>query len=605
MTPCVIFEDEHLLVVHKPAGWNTHAPGPHAGEGIYDWLRHREPRWATLAILHRLDKETSGVMVFGKTPAANRSLTEQFTERRVRKKYLLLTDRPVPQSKFAVKTALVRVGEKYASRPPHAGAEIAETKFCRSRGDETQIKIGNELETPHVVSCNYVEASPLTGRTHQIRVHAAESGFPILGDTLYGGTPAARVFLHAAEISFAHPVTGKPVTFHAPTNFDADPRLALRGAFIDSDQSAGTRVCDPQPLVQKESPKSHGTPPFVQAATHRVALRQPSATDAFRVIHGASDGWPGWYVERLGKFLLSQSEQPLRAEQREELARLAKIFSACGAYHKILSRQVRRTTAAEASPQPVLGEAAPERFEICENGVRYELGFNEGYSTGLFLDQRDNRRRFLTGHIAADFPLHVGQASRLSPISLKIFSEKDGDRRDACPTVLNMFAYTCGFSVCAAKAGAKTTSLDLSKKYLEWGRRNFALNGLDPAAHDFIYGDAFDWLRRLAKKGRAFDAVALDPPTFSQSKEHGVFRAEKDFGKLVAAALPLVKPGGVLFASTNATDWPPEKFLADVEKAIHSSRRKILQRHYVPQPPDFPISRAEPAYLKTVWLRIG
>ena len=87
MAPCVIFEDEHLLVVHKPAGWNTHAPGPHAGEGIYDWLRHREPRWATLAILHRLDKETSGVLVFGKTPAANRSLTEQFTERRVRKKY--------------------------------------------------------------------------------------------------------------------------------------------------------------------------------------------------------------------------------------------------------------------------------------------------------------------------------------------------------------------------------------------------------------------------------------------------------------------------------------------------------------------------------------
>ena len=559
MAPCVIFEDEHLLVVHKPASWNTHAPGPHAGEGIYDWLRQREPRWATLAILHRLDKETSGVLVFGKTPAANRSLTEQFTEHRVRKKYLLLTDRPMPQREFAVKTALVRVGDKYASRPPHAGAEIAETRFKVGRAVPSPPRRGEDT-APY----QYVEAEPLTGKTHQIRVHAAESGFPILGDTLYGGTPAARVFLYATEISFTHPATGEPVTFQAPANFDADPRLALRAALID-----------------------------------------PRETDAFRVIHGASDGWPDWYVERLGEFLLSQSEQPLRAEQREELARLAKIFSARGAYHKILSRQVRRTTAAEASPQPVWGEAAPERFEICENGVRFELGFNEGYSTGLFLDQRDNRRRFLTGHIAAEFPLYVGQASRLSPISLKTLSEKDGDRRDACPTMLNTFAYTCGFSLCAAKAGAKTTSLDLSKKYLEWGRRNFTLNGLDPAAHDFIYGDAFDWLRRLAKKGRAFDAVALDPPTFSQSKEHGVFRAEKDYGKLVAAALPLIRPGGVLFASTNAVDWPPEKFLADVEKAIHSARRKILQRHHVPQPPDFPISRAEPAYLKTVWLRIG
>ena len=170
---------------------------------------------------------------------------------------------------------------------------------------------------------------------------------------------------------------------------------------------------------------------------------------------------------------------------------------------------------------------------------------------------------------------------------------------------MNCFAYTCGFSVAAAKAGARTTSLDLSKKYLEWGKRNFTLNGLDPAAHDFIYGDAFDWLRRLAKKGRAFDAVVLDPPTFSQSKEYGVFRAEKDYGKLVTAALPVLKPGGVLLASTNAADWPPENFLTEVEAAVHGAKRKILQRHYVPQPPDFPISRDEPAYLKTVWMRIG
>jgi 23S rRNA (cytosine1962-C5)-methyltransferase len=566
MAPCVIFEDEHLLVVHKPAGWNTHAPGPHAGEGIYDWLRHREPRWATLAILHRLDKETSGVLVFGKTPDANRSLTEQFTERRVRKKYLLLTDRPVPQREFTVKTALVRVGEKYASRPPHAGAEIAETRFKVGRAVPSPPRRGEDT-APY----QYVEAEPLTGKTHQIRVHAAESGFPILGDTLYGGTPAAGVFLHAAEISFTHPATGKPVTFHAPANFDTIPQFGGASVLASrkDDGSSGSPGVSP-----------HLSDPRLAL---RAALIDPRETDAFRVIHGASDGWPGWYVERLGKFLLSQSEQPLRAEQREELARLTRIFSARGAYHKTLSRQVRRTTAAEASPQLVWGEAAPERFEICENGIRFELGFNEGYSTGLFLDQRDNRRRFLTGHIAADFP---------QPSTLNY-------------QLLNCFAYTCGFSVCAANAGARTTSLDLSKKYLEWGRRNFTLNGLDPAAHDFIYGDAFDWLRRLAKKGRAFDAVALDPPTFSQSKEHGVFRAEKDFGKLVAAALPLVRPGGVLFASTNAADWPPETFLADVEKAIHATRRKILQRHHVPQPPDFPISRAEPAYLKTVWLRIG
>ncbi len=532
MVPCVIFEDEHLLVVHKPVGWNTHAPSPCAGEGIYDWLKHREPRWASLAILHRLDKETSGALVFGKTPLANKSLTEQFTERHVRKKYLLLTDREVPPKEFTVKSSLGRVGEKYASR---ANGEIAETKFTPILDS----KFGNSR-------LKMVTAEPLTGRTHQIRVHAAESGFPILGDTLYGGTASSRVFLHATEIAFAHPATNEPVKFFAPVNFDIEPRLTLRSAIIESD-----------------------------------------ATNAFRVIHGASDGWPGWFVEKLGDFLLSQSESPLSAKQNEELSRLAKLFSSRGAYHKILSRQVRRSATSEASPQLLFGEAAPERFEILENGVRYEMSFNEGYSVGLFLDQRDNRRRFLTNHIGADFDLFKSQiANRKSQI-------------------LNCFAYTCGFSVCAAKAGARTTSLDLSKKYLEWGKRNFILNGIDPAAHDFIYGDTFDWLRRLAKKGRTFDAVVLDPPTFSQSKEHGAFRAEKDYGKLVTAALPVLKSGGILFASTNAADWPPENFLAEIEKAISASRRKILQQHYFPQPPDFPISRAGPAYLKTVWLRIG
>lgn len=529
MVPCVIFEDEHLLVVVKPAGWNTHAPSPYAGEGIYDWLRHREARWATLAILHRLDKETSGLLVFGKTPLANRSLTEQFARHRVRKQYLLLTDRAVPEKEFTVKSSLLRVGEKYASR---SGGEIAETKFTPVADSELKTQ-NSKLKT--------VSASPLTGRTHQIRVHAAESGFPILGDTLYGGTASSRVFLHAAEIAFAHPATNEQLKFSAPVDFAAEPRQALRAAIMD-----------------------------------------PDATSAFRVIHGASDGWPGWFVEKLGDFLLSQSEASLNARQSGELSRLARTFASRGVYHKTLSRQVRRSTTTEVSPPLVFGEAAPGRFEILENGVRYELSFREGYSVGLFLDQRDNRRRLLTGHLAADFP-------RLPTSDFQL---------------LNCFAYTCGFSVCAAKAGARTTSLDLSKKYLEWGRRNFLLNGLDPSLHDFIYGDTFDWLRRLAKKGCAFDAIVLDPPTFSQSREHGVFRVEKNFGDLVAAALPVLKPGGVLLASTNAVEWPPEKFLASVDSAVRIAGRKILKRHYVPQPPDFPVSRAEPAYLKTAWVKI-
>ncbi|MES1180526.1 MAG: class I SAM-dependent rRNA methyltransferase, partial [Verrucomicrobiota bacterium] len=347
------------------------------------------------------------------------------------------------------------------------------------------------------------------------------------------------------------------------------------------------------------SPKLSG-PPCVGFYNLRSAMIDPDETNAFRLIHGASDGWPGWFVEKLGDFLLSQAEAPLNEKQREELLRLAKKFNSRGVYHKILSRQVRQSKPADASPQLVLGEAAPERFEILENGVRYGMSFNEGYSVGLFLDQRDNRRRFLTGHVTANFRLPIADC-RL-PESPAQTEGQIGNRKSE---ILNCFAYTCGFSVCAAKAGARTTSLDLSKKYLEWGRRNFVLNGLDPAQHDFIFGDTFDWLRRLAKKGRAFDVIVLDPPTFSQSKEHGTFRAEKDYGRLVTAALPVLKLGGILFASTNAADFPPEDFLADVETAVRGARRKILRRHYVPQSPDFPVSRAEPAYLKTVWLQLA
>ena len=518
MLPCLIHEDEHLLVVNKPAGLNTHAPSPYAGEGLYDWLKHREARWASLAIIHRLDKETSGVMVFGKTPLANRALTAQFAARSVHKTYQLRTDRPIPDGEQVVTAGIARAGDRYVCSPE---GEAAETRFRK-------------------LSDSLVEAQPLTGRTHQIRVHATARGFPILGDTLYGGSPWPRVCLHAAELGLAHPESGEQVSFSAPADFDADARQTLRSALID-------------------------------AAT----------TNAYRIIHGASDEWPGWYLDRLGDVLLSQSAGEVSTAMKE---RLAAVPDARAVYHKILNRQVRRTTPDEVSPQLVSGESLNTPFTIMENGLRFEMSTGEGYSTGLFLDQRDNRRRLLTGHIAAGFPLSDMGANF---------------------NVLNTFAYTCGFSVCAAQGGAHTTSLDLSKKYLEWGRRNFLLNGLDPAQHDFIYGDVFDWLRRLAKKSRQFDVVVLDPPTFSQSKSQGMFRATQDYGRLVSLALPLLKPSGVLFASSNAANWLPEEFIASVEAAVQAGGRHILQKHYVPQPPDFPLSRAEPAFLKSVWLRIA
>lgn len=522
----IVFEDEHLLVANKPAGWSTHSPAPFAGEGLYEWLRNREPRWSRLAIIHRLDKETSGLIVFGKTTLANRSLTDQFEKRLVHKKYILLTDRPAPLTPLRVKSALVRSGERYLSRPLHAGGEAAETSF----------QISNlKFEIPvtlHAVCA--VEAEPLTGKTHQIRVHAAAHHFPILGDTLYGGTAAGRVYLHAGGMRFIHPATRERVAFTVPANFSDDPRQALRAALMD-----------------------------------------PAQTNACRLIHGAADGWGGLYIERLGDFLLVQSVAPLTPAQRECVEDCARRTIAQGVYHKILQHQAR------AAPQWLRGRTAPAEILVRENGLQFALRFDEGYSVGLFLDQRDNRRRLLTGYIAPKLDMA------------------------SAPEVLNAFAYTCGFSVGAAVSGAHVTSLDLSKKYLEWGKRNFVLNQLDPARHEFIFGEAFEWFRRLAKKKRVFDIIILDPPTFSRSKEGGVFQVEKDYGALMTAALPLLKPGGLILASSNAAALEPEKFLDAIDRSLAQSRRRVLARQYIPQPPDFPVHRDEPAHLKTVWLQIA
>lgn len=528
--PCLLFEDQHILVVNKPAGWNTHAPEPYAGEGIYDWLRHRCADWASLAIVHRLDKETSGVLLFAKTPLANRSITAQFANRQVSKRYLFLTDGHSPTRSLTVKSTLIRNGARYLSRPARQGDMIAETTFCQ---------IGRF--GAHAV----VEAQPLTGRTHQVRAQAAAAGFPVLGDELYAGPQAARVFLHAASIALRHPATNELVQFATEPNWEADSRLALRAAIIDA-----------------------------------------NITNAFRLLHGAADGCPGWFVDRLGDFLLVQTQSTIKPTQIERLTSLRKQFGLRGVYHQSTERKSRSTRTLPAVMKIVDGHSAegPET-PVLENGIRYLLRFSRGSSVGLFLDQRDNRRRILTNHVAAGFPCLGKEPTEAH--------------------ALNLFAYTCGFSVCAALNGIRTTNVDLSRNYLEWGRLNFTLNGLDPAQHEFLVGDALEWLRRFRRAQRRFDLVMVDPPTFSTSKHGGTFRAERDYRRLVDASVPLIREGGVLFASCNAGGYEPRRFVRDVLNAIKQSRRDCVQWHYAPQPPDFPISRVQPAHLKSAWLRLG
>lgn len=541
LPPCVRHEDDDVLVVSKPHGWNTHAPAPHAGEGLYDWLRDREPRWASLAILHRLDRDTSGLIVFGKGDRANRSLAAQFESRSVLKGYRLRAGasprprktearfEPLEGGGWRVTSWLSKVGDRQASQPSGPSGAEAVTEF---------VPAANGIHGEWM-------ARPRTGRTHQIRVHAAALGMPIRGDALYGGSDAPRLFLHAESLAFAHPSDGIAMPFHEPPNFD--------------DIAKGS------------------------AALARAMFHE-TETNAHRCWHGAAHGRPGWSVDRLGDYLLAASgEGAPHVDLRQAWPRASDAPK--GIYVKAWRRDVQRTQPEDASPALVEGIPAPPRFEIIENGVRFALSMEEGYSAGLFLDQRDNRRRLLAGHVGHAFPW-----------------PEAGLRGSEA---LNAFAYTGGFSVCAALAGARVTSLDLSRKYLDWCRDNLRRNGLDPGAHDFIYGDCFDWMGRLARKGRRFDLLMVDPPTFSRSREHGDFRAEKDYGRLAELTARLAAPGAVLFFSTNAARLAPADFLGMVRSGVGKSGKVFRAEHYAPQPPDFPVTRDQPAYLKTVWLRLG
>ncbi len=293
---------------------------------------------------------------------------------------------------------------------------------------------------------------------------------------------------------------------------------------------------------------------LLEAAVAKRDSLLTDATDAVRLVDGAGDGLPGVFLETYaGRCLLSTPGDSIPPPCMDWL-------KACGhsCYWKRLDQQHKE------SPTLLCGPAVTEPFLIREHAVCYEISFQAGYSQGIFLDQRDNR----------------AEVRRLLRPGLRL---------------LNTFAYTGAFSVAAALAGAQTTTLDLSPTHLAWAKRNFSHNSLDPAAHHFCKGDTFHWLRRFAKQGRTFDAIVLDPPTFSRDEQGKVFRAGHDFGELAALAAEVLAPAGWLLCCTNFRGITPREF----ERQLLASLPRPLRARHTPMPPDFP---AEP-YLKSVWLR--
>ena len=207
----ILFEDDCFMVINKPAGYPVHG-GSGIDAGIIEGLRQVRPEATFLELVHRLDRDTSGCLIIAKKRSALRRLHEQFRDDHVHKTYLALLTGQWARKKMLVNAPLLKNISKGGERIvviSQAGKK-AETLFRR-------LKLFK--------NATLIEASPKTGRTHQIRVHAAWLGHPIVGDERYGqaevnkaflGKGYKRMFLHARELVFEHPSTGKPVRIEAP-----------------------------------------------------------------------------------------------------------------------------------------------------------------------------------------------------------------------------------------------------------------------------------------------------------------------------------------------------------------------------------------------------
>ncbi|MSP91087.1 MAG: class I SAM-dependent rRNA methyltransferase [Myxococcales bacterium] len=316
------------------------------------------------------------------------------------------------------------------------------------------------------------------------------------------------------------------------------------------------------------------------ALRRRFVLGHSDDTDAYRLIDGTLDDVS---IDRYGPDLVLSSHVEFREHagahvvarltaQATQIARhVGERLEARAVYLKLRPRQanvVADAVAAGLAPEePVFGSPplpdplAPEGGAlVVERGLRFRVRLGGGLGTGIYLDQRDNRA-WVREHAAG--------------------------RR-----VLNTFAYTCAFSVAAAAGGAlRTVSIDAGAPMLAEGRGNLELNGhIDSDRHDLIRGDVFQWLPKLARRGDRFDLLILDPPSYSRVKGRR-FSAERDYGHLVASALALVAPGGLLLACTNCAAVDRRRFHQMVLDGASLAGRRVASIAHRPTPLDHPGGR--------------
>lgn len=211
LSDAIIYEDEHILVLNKPSGTAVHG-GSGLSFGVIEGLRALRPEARFLELVHRLDRDTSGILLVAKKRSALRSLHEQLREKGMQKDYLALVRGQWPSHVKSVRAPLLKNILQSGERVVKVSSE--------GKPSETLFKVEERY-----AFATLVKASPVTGRTHQIRVHTLHAGHPIAFDDRYGeaefdtqlrGTGLNRLFLHAAALKFTHPGTGEEMRVEAP-----------------------------------------------------------------------------------------------------------------------------------------------------------------------------------------------------------------------------------------------------------------------------------------------------------------------------------------------------------------------------------------------------
>jgi 23S rRNA (cytosine1962-C5)-methyltransferase len=553
----ILYEDDDVIAYDKPAGMLSQSASE-SGDDLVSRLARSLSARATdlspvqLGVHQRLDRETSGVLLYAKRSSANAGLARQFEQRLVHKRYVAaVLDWPHDAARRTLRHRLAADGGR--AEVVLRGGQVAVTHVAVARRVESRALLHLELET---------------GRMHQARVQLAYAGAPIAGDAMYGGALAPRLLLHAAELHLSHPSTGKKLRIEAklPLEFER---------WIDAGDLGGA-IFDDRALLDAA---------LARALERRFRLGRGEGdarrTDAFRLVNEGGDGLAGLAVDVYGAHLVAQIyDEPgawpegRRAHVLDRLAALG--FS--GVYLKIRPKQantlVDTRTADVAPPAPVRGGEADDPLVVHEEGIPYEVRLGDGLSTGIFLDQRGNRRRVRE--------LAAGRS------------------------VANLFAYTCGFSVAAAAGGAwRTVSVDASVAALERGRANMSRAGLlDSAEHSFVAEDVFSWLERAARRGERYDLVILDPPSYSTTKARR-FVASSDYAELASSALAIVRPGGELLACTNHRQISAAKFRKVLFDAGRLAARPLAHVRDLPDPEDYPIGPGGSSHLKSVLVKVA